>query len=148
MAELNEVGLNTSKIRSQVFDRVALMSGKHGGGPKLLQEKLGHEIPYVHCLNHQLHLVVVHAMSVETAVVDFFHVCNALYKFCKKPTIAVHYQGVHLKRLLEQRWMGHLATVSVILKSFNDITSLLTEIDSVRPVAQRYEWRLWACCAR
>ena len=93
------------------------MSGKHCGGPKLLQEKLGREIPDVHCLNHQLHLVVVHAMSAETAVVDFFHVCNALYKFCKKPTIAAHYKGVHLKRLLEQRWMGHLATVSVILKS-------------------------------
>ena len=54
-------------------------------------------------------------MSAETAVVDFFHVCNALYKFCKKPTIAVHYKGLHLQRLLEQRWTGHLATVSVIL---------------------------------
>lgn len=57
--------------------------------------------------------------------------CNALYKFCKKPTVAVHYKGVHLKRLLEQRWTGHLATVSVILKFFNGLTSLLTEIDTV-----------------
>ena len=70
-------------------------------------------------------------MSAETAVVNFIHVCNALYIFSKKPTIAVHYKGVHLKHLLEQRWMGHLATVSIILKSFNDITSLLNEIESV-----------------
>ncbi|KAL7387321.1 hypothetical protein ABVT39_021925 [Epinephelus coioides] len=38
---------------------------------------------------------------------------------------------MHLKRLLEQRWTGHLATVSVIPKSFNDLTSLLTETDTV-----------------
>lgn len=36
----------------------------------------------------------------------------------------MHYKGAHLKCLLEQRWTGHLATVSVILKSFNDIKSI------------------------
>ncbi len=72
LVELNEVELDTSKVLSQVFDGAALMSGKHGGIQKLLQEKLGHEIPYVHCLNHQLHLVVVHTMSAQIAVVDFF----------------------------------------------------------------------------
>lgn len=104
MAELNEVGLDTPKILSEVFDGAVLMllSGKHGGIQELLQEKLGHEIPYVHNLNHQLHLMVVNSMSAETAVVDFFHVFNALYKFCKKPTIVVHYKGVHLKRLLNR----------------------------------------------
>ncbi len=68
----------------------------------------------------------------EAAVMDFFNVCNALYKYCKKPTIAVHYKGERLKRLLEQRWTGHLATVTVILNNIKEITSLLTEIDSVR----------------
>ena len=34
------------------------MSGKHGGVQRLLQEREGRETPYVHCLNHQLHLVV------------------------------------------------------------------------------------------
>ncbi|XP_073730590.1 uncharacterized protein [Misgurnus anguillicaudatus] len=132
LAELNKAGLNPSKILSQVYDGASLMSGKFGGVQKLLQEKLNKNIPYVHCLNHQLHLVVVHAMSAEEAVMDFFKVCNALYKYCKKPTIAVHYKGERLKRLLEQRWTGHFATVSVLLNNFKDITSLLTEIDSVR----------------
>ncbi len=101
------------------------MFRKHGGVQKLLQEKLGREILYAHSLDHQLHLVVVHAMSAETAVVDFFHVC-ALYKFFKKPTIApdAHYKSVHLKHLLEQRFSGTSCL------SF-DITFLLTEIDSV-----------------
>lgn len=44
----------------------------------------------------------------------------------------MHYKGEHLKRLLEQRWTGHLATISIILNNFEEITSLLTEIDSVR----------------
>lgn len=59
LVELNGAGLDTSKILSQVFNRAALISGKHGGIQKLLQQKLGHNIPYVHCLNHQLHLAVV-----------------------------------------------------------------------------------------
>lgn len=83
-------------------------------------------------------MVVVHAMS---ALVDFFHVCDALYKFCKKPTTAAHCKSVHLKRLLEQRWTGHLTTVSVILKSFNDLT-LLTETDTVESLAQKYGWAM------
>jgi len=39
------------------------------------------------------------------------------------------YNGQKLKRLLEQRWTGHLATVTVIIKSFNSILSLLQEIE-------------------
>ncbi|KAK0138889.1 hypothetical protein N1851_024562 [Merluccius polli] len=124
LTELNNVGLDCSKILSQVYDGASVMSGKRGGVQKILQERLGHEIPYVHCLN-QLHFVVVHAMSAETAILD------SLYKFCRKPTVAMHYKGVHLKRLLEQRWTGHLATVSVILKSFDDIKSILTDADTV-----------------
>ncbi|KAI7810397.1 putative zinc finger protein 862-like [Triplophysa rosa] len=102
LAELNKAGLNPSKILSQVYDGASLMSGKVGGVQMMLQEKLKKDIPYVHCLNHQLHLVVVHTMSSEGAVKDFFNVCNSLYKYCKKPTIAVHYKGERLKRLLEQ----------------------------------------------
>ena len=45
LAELHQVGLDTSKIPSQVYDGAALMSGKNGGVQKLLQEKLRHEIP-------------------------------------------------------------------------------------------------------
>ncbi|KAL0968294.1 hypothetical protein UPYG_G00264930 [Umbra pygmaea] len=131
LTELNKVGLDSSKILSQVYDGAALMSGKRGGVQKILQDRLGREIPYVHCLNHQLHLVVVHAMSAETALLEFFEVCDSIYKFCRKPTVAMHYKGAHLKRLLAQRWTGHLATVSVILKSFNDIKSILTNADTV-----------------
>ncbi|CAM4659993.1 unnamed protein product [Leuciscus chuanchicus] len=106
--------------------------GKNGGVQKLLKDKLGRDIPYVHCFNHQLHLVIVHAMSVENAVEEVFHICNLLYKFFRKPTISIHYKGQTLKRLLDQRWTGHLATVSIIIDNFDDILTVLTEVESSR----------------
>ena len=127
LSELNKVGLDCSKILSQVYDGDSVMSGRRGGVRQILQEGLGREIPYVHCLNHQLHLVVVYVMSCRI----FFEVCYSLYKFFRKPTVAMHYKERHLERLLEQRWTGHLATVSVILKSFDDIKLILTDADFV-----------------
>lgn len=37
---------------------------------KLLQEKLGREIQYVHCMNDQLHLVVVNTLTAEKTITD------------------------------------------------------------------------------
>ena len=70
LEELAKVGLNSDKILSQCYDGASVMSGKHGGVQKLLQDKLGRDIPYVHCFNHQLHLVVVHSLSAENAISD------------------------------------------------------------------------------
>lgn len=75
---------------------------------------------------------MIHAMSVEGAVEDFFSVCNMLFKFLRKLTIAAKYKGETLKRLLEQQWTGHLATVKCILKSLNDISAALTQDYSVQ----------------
>lgn len=109
IAELEKNGLSTSKILSKVYDRASIMSGKKGV-QKNLQDKLGRVILYVDCFSHQLHLVVIHAISTQPAVEDFFNVCNLLYKFIKKPTVAVLYEGQQLKRLLKQRWTGNLQT--------------------------------------
>ncbi|KAK9526374.1 hypothetical protein VZT92_015078 [Zoarces viviparus] len=66
--ELSKAGLSPRRIISQVYDGASLMAGKHGGVQKRLQEKLQRDIPYVHCFNHQLHLVVSHALAAEQAV--------------------------------------------------------------------------------
>ncbi|KAJ3583322.1 hypothetical protein NHX12_025626, partial [Muraenolepis orangiensis] len=130
IAEIRKVGLSTDTILSQGYDGASLMSGRRGGVQRLLQDELGREIPYVHCFNHQLHLVVVHAMSGERAIEDLFNICNVLYTFTRKPIVAAHYQGNTLKHLLEQRWTGHLATVQIILKSFQDIVELLRHVEN------------------
>lgn len=132
LQELQKAGLSSAKILSQCYDGASLMSGKHGGVQKLLQDRLGREIPYIHCFNHQLHLVVVHALSAEEAIGDFFNVCGMLYNFLRKPTVSTHYKGDTLKRLLDQRWTGHLATVSVILKNLEDIIAVLSKTSSSR----------------
>lgn len=131
LSKVNKVGLDCSKILSQVYDGASVMSGRRGGVQQILQERVGREIPNVHCLNHQLHLVVVHVMPAEPAISNFFEVCNSLYKFCRKPAVALHYRGHTWNVFWSRDWTGHLATVSVILKSFDDIKSILTNADTV-----------------
>ncbi|KAK5609236.1 hypothetical protein CRENBAI_014090 [Crenichthys baileyi] len=67
-------------------------------------------------------------MSAERAIEDLFSVCNALFKFIRKPTVAASCQGNTLKRLLEQPWTGPLATV-VIHKSFQEIAEVLDQVE-------------------
>ncbi|CAB4056712.1 unnamed protein product [Lepeophtheirus salmonis] len=59
-------------------------------------------------------------------------VCTSLYKYFKKPTVAAVYTAPKLNRLLEQRWTGHLVTVTVILKS---IVHLHCRIESTQTSA-------------
>lgn len=42
----------------------------------------------------------------------FFTVCDNLFKFVKKPTVAAQYSGGMMKRLLDLWWTGHLPTGS------------------------------------
>ncbi len=91
LEELSGVGLDTNKILSQCYDGASIMSGREGDMQKYIQNKLNIEVPYIYCFNHQLHLVIVHAALSERAVGDFFDVCNALYKFLRKPTVAAQY---------------------------------------------------------
>lgn len=132
LTNITSAGLSTDKILSQVYGGASLMSGRHGGVQKLLQNKLDRKIPYIYCFNHQLYPVVIHAMSSEAAVEDFFVVCNMLYNFIRKPTVVTLYKGETLKRLLDQRWTGHLATVKVVVKCFHDISTLLTKVENTQ----------------
>ena len=108
------------------------MVGHCGGVQHLLQKRETRKIPYVNYPNHQLHLIVVHAMSVEQAINDFLHVCGSLFNLFRKPTVSLHNNRENLKRLLEQRWTSYLATVTAVLNSFQLITSLIQEIGTSR----------------
>ncbi|XP_013781909.1 uncharacterized protein LOC106466207 [Limulus polyphemus] len=129
IAILQEHSCSLENVLSQCYDGASGMSGRSGGVQKLLQERLCQSVPYVHFLNHQLHLVVVHTISAADVNVDaFFGTCNILYNFIHKPTVSVHYTGQALKRLLEHRWTGHLATVKVITGSYKAILTILSDI--------------------
>ena len=50
-----------------------------------IAERENRKILYVHCLNHQVHLVVVHANLLEQAINDFLHVCGSFCSFFASP---------------------------------------------------------------
>ena len=77
LAELTEAGLTSSKKSSQVCDGASAIGGHCGEVQGLLQNQENIKIPCVHCLNHQLYLVVVRAMLVEQAINDFLHFCGS-----------------------------------------------------------------------
>ena len=125
LKEMTDLGLDPQCIISQCYDGASVMSGRHGGVQAKLQEMLQREIPYVHCYNHQLHLVVVHAISEDVKVQQFFDICSSLYNFTRKHTVAAIYDGTRLKRLLDQRWTGHLETTEAILNNYDKLLDLL-----------------------
>ena len=104
---LEDCGLDPNRILSQYYDGASVMSGKDGGVQKLVQEKLGKYVPYVHCFNHQLHLVVTNAIGKHAEVERFFAVCSNLSKFMRRPKVSRLYEGTRLKGLLDQRWIEH-----------------------------------------
>jgi len=130
LTQISTARLSPDKILSQCYDGASVMAGCHGGVQKILQERLKKTIPYVHCYNHRLHLVVVSVMSGEPKVLEFFDLCGCLYNFTKRPNMAVIYQGNRLKRLLDQRWTGHWETLDNILTSFDDLVDLLRDAET------------------
>ncbi|MGH0146319.1 UNVERIFIED_CONTAM: hypothetical protein FKN15_016990 [Acipenser sinensis] len=110
---LSEVGFNADNIISQCCDGASVMSGVNGGVQALLQRKLGRHIPYLHCYNHQLHLVVVHAI---------------LYAFLHRHYITQKCNGPSLKRLLEIHWTSHLEVTKCVVDNQDLILDKLSEV--------------------
>ena len=120
-----DCGLHKSSILAQCYDGASVMSGKNGGVQRLVSNSVGRTVPYVHCFNHQLHLVVVHVMRDIPQVQQYFGICDALYNFLRRPTVAILYEGETLKRLMDQRWSGHLATTAAILDNYSSVIDVL-----------------------
>lgn len=71
-------GIDLSRLLSQCYDRANVMSGKKGGVSGLLEQYLNRKIPYIHCFNHRLHLVVVKAVSDNDSLKNLFDMCVML----------------------------------------------------------------------
>jgi len=117
--------IRLDRMLAQCYDGASVMSGRYGGVQALMQKELKRQIPYIHCFNHQLHLVVAHAMSFVPAVASFFDICEQLYNFFRRPNIRAMYEGESLKRVLEQRWEGHLAAARTLDRSIGDVAQVL-----------------------
>lgn len=124
---LKSYGLDANRILSQCYDGAAVMNGYESGVVKRLQGALNKKIPYVHCFNHKIRLVIVDTIKQIQSVKELFDQLQLLYKSFKKPKIKKLYEGGAMKRMIETRWTGHFQATKAIHDNFH-IVSTLTEV--------------------
>ena len=56
------------RVICQCYDGAFVMQGEEGGVRFYINKEIGREVPYVHCFNHRLHLVIV---DVVKDILDF-----------------------------------------------------------------------------
>lgn len=125
LQSLNNYGLDANKILSQCYDGASVMSGYKSGVAKRLEIELRKVIPYVHCFNHRLHLIIVEIVKQVPGAKQFFEQLQLLHSFFKKPKVKMIYDGKSVKRLLDTRWTGHLQAVKAVYESYPEIVFTL-----------------------
>ena len=73
--------LDLQLLLAQCYDGTSVMSGKHSGVQRRIADHVQRDVPYIHCFNHQLYLVVVHVCQKVDMVKEFFDVCQQLNDF-------------------------------------------------------------------
>ena len=91
----------------------------------MVQEHCGRSIPYIHCLNHRIGLVIRDTLSNIFELSDLFQLNQDLYIFFRIPQINKLYEGDALKKLITTRWDGHLSSLKVISKCIEDVYTTL-----------------------
>lgn len=71
--------LNSDHMLSQRYDRASVLCGD--GFQAIIQHQQNWSIPYVHCWNHRLYLVVAKAIHDSLVIKQFFDQCFMLYMF-------------------------------------------------------------------
>lgn len=120
--------IGTDRLVAQSYDGASVMSGSTGGVQSLVSAALHRKIVYTHCFAHRLHLVVLRVLEASHHVTWILDICQHLYKFFRRYTVAREYLstgGMKLKRILEQRWTGHHDSVSTVSMEFDNILQTL-----------------------
>lgn len=76
---LNDMEISLDGTVSQCYDGASVMSGHRGGLQKLLSEKCGRNIIYVHCFCHRLHLVVCDKIEKVMLISEHYSLVSSLY---------------------------------------------------------------------
>lgn len=123
---LRSYGVDDSKIISQCYDGASVMNGMDGGVQKIVQNMLGRSIPYVHCFNHRLHLVLINSIDFNAFAKDFFDQTRLLHNFFSRFKVKKLYEGSPISRLIDTRWSGHLKTTISISKNYQELVKTLS----------------------
>ena len=129
---LKKYGLEVLYILSQCYDGANVMSGDSGGIQRILQEKLGRTIPYVHCFNHRFHLVIIAIFeNIEMARL-FFDNIKLIYNFFHRAKIQSLYKGSPILNLIVTRWAGHVRATNVVYENYDEIIMTLPKVTHQR----------------
>ena len=122
---LRKNNLDGDDLLSQCYDSAAVMKGCRGGVQALLGQKLGREIPYVHCFNHRFHLIIIDLVKKISNVKQFFDYCSQIHKVFSTFKFKSYYDGKRTSCLLEQRWCGHLKITEVVYNNYETMIEAL-----------------------
>ncbi|XP_051780723.1 zinc finger protein 862-like [Erpetoichthys calabaricus] len=128
LLHLSDADYSADSILSQCYDGASVMSGVRGGVQALLQKRLDRYVPYIHCYNHQLHLVVVHAMQSEPCAKRFFSLSSSLYNFFHHHYMLNKHDAPCLNWRLEIRWTSHYEVTRCTVDNQEQILSILSEM--------------------
>ena len=84
LAELDRLQIPRILLVSQTHDGASVMSGIRGGVQAIISREVGRNVLYLHCLAHQLHLVVVWLLKMVPEVQKFFTIMQRLTAFFNK----------------------------------------------------------------
>lgn len=133
---IDEVGLSRDKIISQCYDGASVMSGTQGGVQRIIERELRRKIPFVHCFNHRLHLVVVNSIQKVDLVREYFETSNLICTFFHRFKIKKIYEGTNIVRLIDTRWSCHLRAATTVLENYTEITDTLNSLDGIKLSAE------------
>lgn len=125
LTTLSNCQLDSKKLLSQCYDGANVMSGDNGGIQRIIQERLGRVIPYVHCFNHRIHLVVIAAVESNDIVRIFFENLKFVYGFFHRAKVQSVYGGSAICNLITTRWAGHFRAAKTVLNNYEEVVSTL-----------------------
>ena len=70
------------------------MSSVNNGVQQNISDKLGRNIVYVHCYNHQLHLVVFNVTFCDLQIFQTLTIAEQLYVFFKRLAVGTKYINI------------------------------------------------------
>lgn len=126
--QIEQNGIVEAKIICQCYDGASVMSGEHGGVQTLLQQYFKRKIPYVHCFNHRLHLVIIDSISGVESCRLFFDQVRLMHNFFNRFKVRNEYEGTNIPRLIETRWSGHLKAIQTIANNYKELLDALNKI--------------------